>query len=94
MAIDMANHRPYCCGVTTKQHRTGEVSGWVASGAAKRWRASKLTASEAAAQLGVDIRTLLRWEAGESVPRGTKLADYHRFLKRMKPKPKQENATT
>jgi DNA-binding transcriptional regulator YiaG len=41
----------------------------------KTWRAAKsLTQAEAAARLGVPLRTLQNWERGANAPRGLALA--------------------
>ncbi|HEX3778585.1 MAG TPA: helix-turn-helix transcriptional regulator [Pseudonocardiaceae bacterium] len=54
---------------------------------AKQWRAAAgLTATSAAGALGVGIRTLTRWETGRAQPQGRYLADYYRFLNRIRPK--------
>jgi DNA-binding transcriptional regulator YiaG len=76
-----------------KPRHTDEVREWTTPvgddniSPARAWRAaSGLTQADAAAQLGVAVRTLTRWETGEVEPRGLNLIAYHRFLTKTRPK--------
>lgn len=51
------------------------------SGNGKRIREqAKLTLKEVAEHIGVDVKTLRRWESGESMPRGDKAIAWVRAL--------------
>ena len=45
--------------------------------------AAKLTQADLAEALGVDLKTVLRWETGRNWPRGDRLLAYARLLARL-----------
>jgi DNA-binding XRE family transcriptional regulator len=61
-----------------------EAREWAASGrAGEIRRAAGLTLAAVAAELGVGISTLSRWEHGEDVPRAARAVAYHGLLTRL-----------
>ncbi|WP_170856790.1 helix-turn-helix domain-containing protein [Geodermatophilus africanus] len=69
----------------TSVERLVEARALLASGEARRIRlASGISQGKMAAELGVSVSAIHRWERGERVPRGRAATDYAALLLRLR----------